>query len=93
MGAKMSDPFSEGDIAKTIGHPLMVALGAALAWLTAGRSPAIGSALAALLSIAGGIAFLAFSLMLPSLSWSPWRTLLLAAFARKANFCCFLYPQ
>jgi hypothetical protein len=42
MGAKMSDPFSEGDIAKTIGHPLMVALGAALAWLTAGRSPAIG---------------------------------------------------
>ena len=40
----------------------MVALGAALAWVTAGRSPAIGSALAALFSIAGG-GFLAFSLM------------------------------
>jgi hypothetical protein len=37
----MSDPFSEGDIAKTIAHPLMVALGAALAWLTVGRSPAL----------------------------------------------------
>jgi hypothetical protein len=59
----MSDEFSESDIAKIIGHPIMVALGAALAWLTAGRSPAIGSALATLLSIVGGIAFLAFSLM------------------------------
>jgi hypothetical protein len=63
MGADMSDQFSEGDIAKIVGHPVMMALGAALAWLTAGRSPAVGSALAALLSIVGGIAFLAFSLM------------------------------
>jgi hypothetical protein len=46
----MSDQFSEGDIAKTIGHPVMVALGAALA-------------VAALLSIVGGVSFLAFPLM------------------------------
>ena len=59
----MSDQFSEGDIAKTIGHPVMVALGAALAWLTAGRSPTVSSAVAALLSIVGGVSFLAFSLM------------------------------
>ena len=83
----MSDPFSEGDIAKTIDHPLMVAPGAALAWLTAGRSPAIGSALAALLSIAGGIAFLAFSLMLPSLSWNPWRRRRPGRIARVRELC------
>jgi hypothetical protein len=87
MGAKMSDPFSEGDIAKTIGHPLMVALGAALAWLTVGRSPAIESALAALLSIAGGIAFLAFSLMLPSLFWNTWRQRRPGRIARVRELC------
>jgi hypothetical protein len=65
----------------------MVALGAALAWLTAGRSPAIGSALAALLSIAGGIAFLAFSLMLPSLSWNPWRRRRPSRIARVRELC------
>jgi hypothetical protein len=63
MGADISEEFSEGDIAKVIGHPVMGALGAALTCLAAGRSPAIGSARAALLSIAVGFAFLAFSLM------------------------------
>lgn len=56
----MSDQFSEIDVAKAIGHPFMLGLGAFLTWLTAGS---LGPALKALLSIIGGISFLAFSLM------------------------------
>jgi hypothetical protein len=59
----MGDQFSESDFAKTIGYPIMVALGALLTWLTAGMSGSIGSALTALLSLLGGVSFLAFSLM------------------------------
>jgi hypothetical protein len=62
-GAERRGRFSESDFAKTIGHPVMVALGAALAWLTAGASGTIGPALTALLSAVGGTSFLAFSLM------------------------------
>jgi len=61
-GAERSDQLLESEIAKTIGYPIVLALGAVFTWLTVGMSGNFGSALAALLSILAG------SLFLPSLS-------------------------
>ena len=59
--------MAEGSLDKAfmsvIGPPITAALGAAVTWLTAGSTGLIGSALAALLTIAGGLSGLIFSLM------------------------------
>ena len=59
----MTNQLYESDVAKAISYPLVVALGALFTWLATVRSGTIDSALAALLSILGGVSFLAFSLM------------------------------
>ncbi len=51
------------DVAKTTGYLVMTALGAFVTWLIAGSMGALGPALTALLSILGGISFLAISLI------------------------------
>src|ERR1700730_6600822 len=57
----MVDAISSGDVVKAVGHLMMVAVGVALPWLTAGSTA--GPALTALFSILGGICALVFSVM------------------------------
>lgn len=59
----MAEASTESAVGKFVGAPILTALGAYLAWLTAGSTGVLGSALVHVLAIGGGILGLAFSLI------------------------------
>jgi len=59
----MAEQAAEGAVGKYLGPPISAALGAVVAWATAGSISAVGPALVSLLAILGGICGLVFTLV------------------------------